>query len=386
MADVSAQTAVQTREPLTDLQTRLLAQKTLLISELAEAIDNHFNNMMMSVTSYAELELKKASSTGRRNLEQVLDKANRAARLMQKLLAFGRTRTLAPRLLEVNELVEGDAELLQQLLGEEIHLELDLQEDLPRVRADAVSLEELLLTLAIHARNAMNGRGKFSLATEAVRVPQDMPVDGTLARGQYVMLSISDSSSAARASSSNDPPASQNLRISLALAAIHAIVRESQGVIRITGEPGRQTKLNIYFPAVEREILTAVTGTIEKSSAAKTILVVDDDDAVRIPAAEFLKMEGFKVLQAKTGPEAIHIASQNRSPLDLLITDIFMPAMSGRQVAKELGEAHPGLKVLFMSGDASESLQMGEDSAIGILHKPFRLDKLNQEIRTLLQE
>jgi CheY-like chemotaxis protein len=381
MTDASAQAAVQSREPLTDLQTRLLAQKTLLISELAEAIDNHFNNMMMSVTSYVELELRKTSLAGRRNLEQVLEKANHAALLMQKLLAFGRTRTLASRLLEVNEIVEGAAELLQQLLGEQIRLELDLAEDLPRIRADAVSLEELLLALAIHARNAMNGIGKFSLATKAVRVPQDIPADGTLGRGQYIMFSISDSTS-----SSNGSSAPQDLRSNLAVATVHAIVRESNGIIRITGEPGRQTRLNIYFPAVECEILAETAENIEKSPAAKTILVVDDDDSVRVPAAEFLKMEGFKVLQAKTGPEAIHIATQNRSPLDLLIADIFMPAMSGHELAKELGQAHPGLKVLFMSGGASERVQSVEGSAIGVMQKPFRLDKLNQTIRTLLQE
>lgn len=385
MADASAQAAVPSREALADLQTRLLAQKTLLISELAEAIDNHFNNMMMSVTSYAELELKKASLTDRRNLEQLLDKANHAARLMQKLLAFGRNRTVAPRLHEVNEIVEGTAELLQQLLGEKIHLELNLQKDLPRVRVDAVSLEELLLTLAIQSRNAMAEKGRFSLSAKAVRVPHDMPSDGALARGQYVMFSVSDSSTA-QPTSPSATSATQSLRSSLALATVHAIVRESNGMIRITGDPGQKTRLNIYFPAVECEILPEVDETVEKTSSAKTILLADDDDAVRIPAAEFLKMEGFKVLQAKTGAEAIHIASQNRSPLDLLITDIFMPAMSGRQLAKKLGQAHPGLKVLFMSGDASESAQLGERLAIGILHKPFRLDKLNQTIRTLLQE
>jgi len=385
MTDVSAQAAVQSREPLNDLQTRLLAQKTLLISELAEAIDNHFNNVMMSVTSYAELELKKASATGRRNLEQLLNRANHAARLVQKLLAFSRTRTLVPRLLEVNDVITSTAELLQQVLGERIHLELNLQEDLPRVKADAVSLEELFLTLAIHARNAMNGAGKFSLGIKVIGVPQDMPADGTLPRGQYVMCCISDSSSGMQTSSSTEPAASHNLRSSLALATVHTIVRESNGIIRMTGEPGRQMRLNIYLPAVECEILTEASEPIEKPCTAKTILVVDDDDAVRIPAAEFLKMEGFKVLQAKTGPEAIHIASQNRSPLDLLIADIFMPAMTGRQLAKELGEAHPALKVLLMSGDASESSQMGKNTAIGILQKPFRLDKLNQKIRTLLQ-
>jgi CheY-like chemotaxis protein len=336
---------------------------------------------MMSVTSYVELELRKTSLAGRRNLEQVLEKANHAALLMQKLLAFGRTRTLASRLLEVNEIVEGAAELLQQLLGEQIRLELDLAKDLPRIRADAVSLEELLLALAIHARNAMNGIGKFSLATKAVRVPQDIPADGTLGRGQYIMFSISDSTS-----SSNGSSAPQDLRSNLAVATVHAIVRESNGIIRITGEPGRQTRLNIYFPAVECEILAETAENIEKSPAAKTILVVDDDDSVRVPAAEFLKMEGFKVLQAKTGPEAIHIATQNRSPLDLLIADIFMPAMSGHELAKELGQAHPGLKVLFMSGGASERVQSVEGSAIGVMQKPFRLDKLNQTIRTLLQE
>jgi two-component system, cell cycle sensor histidine kinase and response regulator CckA len=387
MADVPSGAVAQTSEQQPDLRTRLLAQKTLLISELAEAIDNQFNNIMMAITSYAELELKKASPTARRSLEQVVSNAGRATHLVQKLLAFSRTHVTAPRAIDLNEVIEGVRELAHQLTGERIEVALELQSDLPKIKADPVDLEELLLTLAIHARNAMAGSGRLLVSTKSIDVDGATNQHDKLAPGRHVVLSVSDAPAAARAQIADARlTATQDLRISLTLAAINGIVKEANGLIRIASEPEQQTNFTIFFPAVDSDANEEMDTLPEKTmSNAKTILVVEDDDAVRIPATEFLKMEGFKVLQAKTGPEAINIALQKRSPLDLLITDIVMPTMSGREVAKELLEMHSGLKVLYMSGDAGEAPTAGRHGD-DVLQKPFRLDKLNQKIRTLLGE
>jgi len=382
MADVSARAVAPAREPKTDVQTQLLAQKTHLLSELAEAVDNQFNNIMMSVTSYAELELKKASPGARHSLEQVLSNAGRAAHLIQKLLTFSRIRTTAPQYVELNKVITGIAELLQQLLGEQSEVVLNLQPDRQRIKADPVELEELLLSLAVHARNAMSGRGRFSLSTSLVEPEQAATIE-KLCPDKYVALSICHSGLANHVDC--QPLAAQDLRINLTMAAINRVVEEANGLIRISSGPEQGANFTIYFPAHEEDAPGEAQDTRDESlSTSSTILVVEDDDAVRIPTAEFLKMEGFKVLQAKTGPEAIKIALQKRSPLDLLITDIVMPTMSGREVAKELVEMHPGLKVLYMSGDATEAPVANRLVRDDVLQKPFRLDKLNEKIRALL--
>jgi len=383
MADNSLQTATRGLETQADLRTQLLAQKTHLISELAAAIDNHFNNIMMSVTSYAELELKK-NPAERRSLEQVVKNAQRATHLIQKLLAFSRNRTSAQQAVQLNEVVAGISDLLQPLLGEHVEVVLDLQPDIQRIKADPVELEQLLLSLAIHSRNAMSGKGKFSLCTKSARRSSNEK----LGPGPYVMLSVSDTGAGgtARAEEAKVAVNGQDLRISLTLAAINRIVKTAEGLMSIASEPERGTSFTIYFPAMEDDVTIEEDAAEKSLSGSRTILVVEDDEAVRIPAAEFLKMEGFKVLQARTGPEAISIASQKRSPIDLLITDIMMPNMSGREVAREMQEMFPGVKVLFMSGDASAAASTGPSSKEDVLQKPFRLDTLNEKIRSVLGE
>ncbi len=285
-----------------DLRTRLLAQKTLLISELAEAVDNQFNNIMMSVTSYAELELKKASPSAQRSLQQVLNNAGRATQLIQKLLAFSRTRTSVARLIDVNEVVKGIDELLHQLVGERIDVVVELQPNLPKITADPIDLEALLLTLAVHARNAISASGGFTLCSNAITVEHHSAMQDKLTPGKYVTLSVSDSGTQTLPA---DPhtAAAQDLRISLTLAAIHEIVKEANGLLRIASRPEQGTTFTIYLPAEENGVsIPAAEGVSERpSSQAKTILVVEDDDAVRVPAAEFLKMEGFKVPASQVG-------------------------------------------------------------------------------------
>jgi len=387
MADVSVKTAARSSElQAADLRTQLLAQKTHLIGELAGAIDNQFNNIMMAVTSYAELELKKAPPAGRRSLEQVLSNAARATHLIQKLLAFSRGHTSSLQALNLNEVIHGLKDLLQQLVGEGVEIEYNLQSGLGRISADAVELEELLLSLAIHARNAMGCTGKLSLITKSADLSRASNSLDKGSIGKYVTLSVSDAGpSAARSQNSASPDGKgHDLRMNLTLASINRIVKEAQGLVRISSEPDQGTTFTIYFPALESELSTEEKCFVETgTSSSKTVLVVEDDDAVRVPAVEFLKMEGFKVLQARTGTEAISIAQQKRLPLDLLITDILMPSMSGRELAKEFKGMFPGLKVLYMSGDASEASRAGQFQD-DILQKPFRLDKLNEKIRALL--
>jgi two-component system cell cycle sensor histidine kinase/response regulator CckA len=366
-----------------DLRTALLAQKTALIGELAEATANQFNNIMMAITSYADLELKKAPPKGRRSLEQVLSNAARATFLIQKLLAFSRKQVPSPQPLDLNNAITEIGDLIRQMVGERVEVVLNLDPHVQRIKTDHVELELLVLS----ARSAMTTGGKLTLSTESVDLNQGfIGANDNVAPGKYTMLSVCDTASG-HAPEQVVTGANQDLRINLALATVNGIVEDAHGLVRISSDPAKGTSFKVYFPALGKESPESPDPISPKSApTAKTILVVEDDDAVRVPAAEFLMMEGFKVLQARTGAEAIRVAQQNRSPLDLLVTDIFMPGMSGRDVAEQLLELCPNLKVLYMSGDAHEVA--GARGAKGaqnpILQKPFRLNKLKDKIHEVL--
>jgi CheY-like chemotaxis protein len=172
------------------------------------------------------------------------------------------------------------------------------------------------------------------------------------------------------------------------LAAASGIAKKSRGLVRVSSEPASGTTFKIYFPALGQDDSEAMAGSqaLKILPIARTVLVVEDDDSVRIPTTEFLKMEGFKVLQARTGPEAIHVVQKNRSLLDLLITDVVMPGMTGPEVAEKLIEMHPDLKILYMSGDVDQGAAWSDSAKSGqaVLQKPFRLNVLNNKIHDLL--
>jgi two-component system cell cycle sensor histidine kinase/response regulator CckA len=372
-----------------DLRTLLLVQKTELISEVTRATANQFNNIMMAITSYAELEMKSASPSQRRSLEQILSNANRATALVQKLSAISRKQSASHQPLDLNALVKGIGDIIEQLAGERVSVVYNLDPSIPMVNADTAEIEQLVLSLAINARKAMANGGKLTTSTELVDLDKESPGMGEIEHpGKYVMLSIDDTGSG-RLAEELSGSVNQDARINLSLAAVRGIVKNAGGCVRFNSEPGKGSSFNIYFPELKPDARPDGKRNFHRSAlASRTILVVEDDDAVRIPTSEFLKMEGFKVLQARTGDEAIHVAQQNRSRLDLLITDIVMPKMSGRQVAEKLLELHSDLKVLYMSGDADEApaSRKADHSRNAVLQKPFRLDALTDRIHELLGE
>jgi len=369
----------------------LLARKTEVISDLAGAVANQFNNIMMAVSSYAELELKKASSQEKRSLEQVLSNSARATSLIQKLLAFSRRQVPSRQPLQLNRLVTEIGNLLQLVVGDGIEVVLAVDPAVQNIKADRVELEQLILSLAIDGRNAMNCAGRLTVSTEIIKLNNKFIGTEDADPGRFVALSVTDKGGGIEPRKHNpqlDRTSNQDLRISLALAAASGIAREARGLVRVSSEPASGTTFTVYFPALEHDDSEATTGgqTLKILPIARTVLVVEDDDSVRIPTTEFLKMEGFKVLQARTGSEAIHVVQKNRSLLDLLITDIVMPGMSGPEVAEKLIELHPGLKVLYMSGDVDKAAPWNDPAKAGqaVLEKPFRLNVLNDKIHDLL--
>ncbi len=372
-----------------DLQTLLLAQKTELIGELTRTTANQFNNIMMAITSYAELEMKKASSSQRRSLEQVLSNAGRATALVQKLLAISRRQPPSPQPLDLNNVLTGISNLLEQLTGERVSVAYQLDPSIPMVNADPAEIEQAVLSLAINARHAMAKGGKLTVSTKLVDANKEsLGIDEIEQPGTYVMLSIDDTG---YARTTEEPVGNheQDARMNLSLAAVRGIVKNAGGCVRFNTEPGKGNSFNIYFPTLKQDAREDSKRSSRRNvPIARTILVVEDDDAVRIPTSEFLKMEGFKVLQARTGDEAIHIVQENRSRLDVLITDIVMPKMTGREVAEKLLDLHSDLKVLYMSGDTDEGhrTRTSHLPQNAVLRKPFRLETLKDRIHELLGE
>jgi CheY-like chemotaxis protein len=343
---------------------------------------------MMAITSYAELEMRNASPSQRRSLEQVLSNVGRATALVQKLLAFSSKQAHLPQPLNLSQVVAGIENLLEQLTSERVSLVYQLDENVPMVMAEMTEVEQVTLSLAIIARNAMQAGGKITISTRMVNLTKEASSEGDAEpQGEYVALSVDDTGSGAVAVAPTNY-SGLDTRVNLSLAAVRGVVKQAGGFVRVKSEPGKGNSFTIHFPALRQKSLDhSDCARARNTPASRTLLVVEDDDAVRVPTSEFLKMEGFKVLQARTGDEAIHAAQQNRSPLDVLITDIVMPKMTGRQVAGRLLELHPNLKVLYMSGDTeAQPLRPGESTPHAVLRKPFRLETLKDRILELLGE
>jgi CheY-like chemotaxis protein len=380
--DLPRQTDLQ---PQAELRTLLLTQKSELIAEIAQAMANQFNNLMMAVTSSAELELKKASAKDRHGLEQILTHATRATSLMQKLLSFSRKHASAPQCFDLNSAISEVSSLLKELVGEQTELILKLDAD-AEICADRIDVEQALFALVVIARNAMNGNGKLTISTSTKDLNQEfIGSSDDAAPGKYLALSLEHAGAKSGSSPHRDPADN----VTLSLSAVRGVVRSCHGLVRYSSQPEIGSSFQMFFPAStirtaedESQALPRVPAT------SRTILVVEDDDAVRLPAAEFLMMEGFKVLQARTGVEALNVVQQSRSALDILITDMAMPKMNGREVAAALLGQNPNLKVLYISGDPGRQAdaEAANSPTHAVLRKPFRLNVLRDRIHDLMGE
>jgi two-component system, cell cycle sensor histidine kinase and response regulator CckA len=390
MTAASASKPAPSRDSQDELRTLLLAQKSELIGELAQATANQFSNLMMAITGYAELELKKTNAKDRRALEQVLAQATHATSLIQKLLDFSRKHTPSPKPLELDSVVTQTVQLLKELCGTHTELVVKLGADSGIVHADRVDVEQALFVLILIARNAAAGTAMLTLSTSLAALNQEfIGAQDKAEPGNYVVVSVDSNDTTLGRGSVHEAGLDQSQRVSLSLEAVRGIVEDCRGLVRFSNEPGGSSSFKVFFPASGEAASDKASRALPRNPAVtRTILVVEDDDAVRMTAAEYLMMQGFKVLQARTGSEALNLVQQSRSPLDILITDIFMPKMNGHEVAAKLLEEHPDLKVLYMSGDPGRSSSSApcRTSADATLRKPFPLNTLRDKIHDLLGE
>jgi len=373
------------------------AERMEAIGRLAGGVAHDFNNMLMIIQGSTQLLLDSLGRNDplRRGLEDILKDGERADSLTRQLLAFSRKQVLQPAVLDLNVLVAEAARMLPPLLGENIELVLTLDPALGRVKADPGQVQQIIMNLAVNARDAMPEGGELVLATKNLVL--EAPLAGghdAIPPGSYVMLAVSDTGHGIKEEIRAhifEPFYSTKPRekgTGLGLATVYGIVDQSGGHIQVESEVGRGTSFTIYLPrvagALEAPRPAKVLGASLRGS--ETVLVVEDDDGVRKLTREFLKINGYTVLEARNGAEAIQIPARHPGPVDLLLTDVLMPGMNGREVAQQFVMLRPETKVLYMSGyteDAITNLGILEPG-VAFIEKPFSPDELANKVRSVL--
>jgi PAS domain S-box-containing protein len=359
------------------------AQKLEAIGQLAGGIAHDFNNLLTVITGRSHLALAQLPPDHalRRHIELIQTTAERAAALTRQLLAFSRKQVLEPRVLNVNAVVAGLAPMLRRLIGEDLELAAVPEAELGCVKADPSQLEQVILNLAVNARDAMPQGGRLTIETGNVEL------DEAYARchlgasaGRFVMLAITDTGHGMDAAvkarifepffTTKEPGKGTGL----GLATVFGIVKQSGGSIEVYSEPAQGTTFKVYLPQVEEAVdRTAAVAAPTLARGSETILLVEDDDEVRALARETLEGHGYAVIPAAAPAEALRLAGRHSGPIHLLVTDVVMPQLSGRGLAEQLTPGHRDLRVLYMSGYTSDAVVRHGVLAEGtaFLQKPF---------------
>ncbi len=371
------------------------AQRIEAVGRLAGGVAHDFNNLLTAILGYSDIVLEQLPGGDRlRHYVGEIKKAGeRAASLTRQLLAFSRQQVLAPLVLDLNAVVADMEKMLRRLIGEDIELVTVLAHDLARVKADPSQLEQVIMNLAVNARDAMPEGGRLSLATA------NFLVDETYAQrhvglkpGPYVTLTVTDTGCGMDAETLSrifEPfftTKEKGKGTGLGLSTVYGVVKQSGGYIEVESEPGRGTAFRVYLPQVE-ESLTNVKErepAAAPSSGAETILLVEDEESVRTLVESVLRSKGYKVIPAARGDEALALSEQYAQPIALMLVDMVMPRMSGRELARRLAPLHPETKVLFMSGYAGSSASDGLDADTHFIQKPFTSEALARKVRETL--
>ncbi len=390
---------VGTRAERQRLETQLIeAQKREVIGQLAGGVAHDFNNILSVILGYADLiadELD-ADSPLQEYTDEIRQASKRAVALTRQLLLFSSQETVEPVVLDLNGAVTDLDKMLRRLMGENIEMKVVPGEQIGRVRADAGYVGQVLLNLVVNARDAMPNGGKLTIATYNVTLdesytrthPEAIP-------GDHVLLSVSDTGTGmtrevqARLFEAFFTTKPKGRGTGLGLATCHTIVRQSGGHIGVYSELGQGTTFKVYFPRVEQALdpQAAALPASPLARGTETLLVVEDDDAVRHLAQGVLEAQGYQVLSAANGQEGLHLASDHAgSPISLVITDVVMPQMGGKVMAEWLKTMNPDLKILFTSGYTDDALaQHGVlEAGIEFLGKPYTPAALARKVRELL--
>ncbi len=366
------------------------AQKMDAVGRLAGGVAGDFNNVLTVITGYAELLHAEVPVTSplRRFVDEIVHAGERAAALTRHLLAFSRGSTAQPRVLDLNTVVAGMEPLLRRLLGENIELILLTTPGLGRVKADASQLEQAIVNLANNSRDAMPQGGKLVIETANVEL-EDGPGSQNIGvkPGSYVMLAVSDTGvgmdteTRSRLFEPFFTTKAPGKGSGLGLATVYGTIKQSDGHVTVYSQPGCGTIFEIYLPRVKEAVTVLPRKGLSKGS--ETILLVDDEDGVRKLMLAVLQSNGYDVLEAGNGTTALAAYEKNSHKIDLVLTDIVMPQMTGIELGRQLAERSPGLKILYISGYRDNPI-VGGDTPAAFLQKPFTPDVLLAKVREVL--
>jgi PAS domain S-box-containing protein len=367
------------------------------VGRLAGGIAHDFNNLLTIIKGYTELALQRgdAGPRVRTDIERIEDASERAAALVRQLLAFSRKQVLQPKNLDLSEIVLSLDKLLRRLIGEDIAMKTVVGKNLGTIKADPAQVEQVLMNLVVNARDAMPGGGKLMIETSNVELDKVYASEHVSVKpGRYVMLAVSDTGVGMNAETVAhifEPfftTKGGTKGTGLGLATAYGIVKQSGGYIWVYSEPGEGSSFKVYFPRVEEaaEKSASVAEELGASRGTETILLVEDDEAVRELTEVILETQGYKVICADGPIRAEEISAKRSREIDLVLTDVIMPEMSGRELVRKLSEVNPKLKVLYMSGYTDNVIAQGGvlEAGLAFLQKPFTPRALARKVREVL--
>jgi two-component system cell cycle sensor histidine kinase/response regulator CckA len=375
-----------------------MAQKMEAIGRLSGGIAHDFNNLLGVIIGYSQVMKRSLgpSHPSYEHAEEIEKASQRAVSLTRQLLAFSRQQVLEPAILTLNALVSDMEKMLPRLLGEDIKVDLNLDPALGQVKADQSQLEQVLMNLAVNARDAMPDGGKLTVRTanEVLDLAYTRQHPGSKP-GRYVVLAVTDTGTGM------DPETQAHIfepffttkerdkGTGLGLSTVYGVVKQSGGYIAVDSEKGKGSTFSIFLPRVEQAVEAPEAVSLKTLSVrgSETILLVEDSEPLRKLAHMFLKDNGYRVLTAADGEDALQVAKQHAAPIHLLLTDVVMPGINGRVLAERLGPWQPGMKVLYMSG-YTDSFIAGHgvlEQGIHLLHKPFTEETLARKVREVLE-
>ncbi len=375
------------------------AQKMEAIGHLAGGIAHDFNNLLTVIIGYTQLvwsSLPKSDPL-RSELDQIKFAARRAATLTGQLLAFSRQQMLAPKVLDLNTVLINLEPLLRRLIGEDITLDITPDPALGPIKADPSQVEQVIMNLAVNGRDAMPRGGHLIIETKGVELNrQSLPAESSLQPGRYVLLTVRDTGHGMNAETQArifEPfftTKGPGKGTGLGLSTVYGIVMQSGGQIRVSSEPDNGTAFFIYFPRVAEELGIADADLTQTADVrgTETILLVEDEEMIRGLARTIFHTHGYHLLEARDGQEALQIAEQHQRPIHLVITDMVMPGMGGRELGERLRASRPETKLLYMSGYTDDTIirHGGLDPGLAFIQKPFTPEDLIRKVLEVLMD
>jgi PAS domain S-box-containing protein len=369
------------------------SQKMEAIGRLAGGVAHDFNNLLTVITSYSDLVFQDLppDDPRRDDVDQVRKAADGAAALTRQLLAFSRQQVLEPKVIDLNSVVDNLKKILQRVIGEDVELTTVLAAELGAVKADVSQIEQILMNLAVNARDAMPTGGKLTIETTNVDYDPERQQRSDGSR-EFVMLAVTDTGTGmdeATKAKIFEPfftTKQPGKGTGLGLATVYAIVTQAGGFIWVYSELGHGTSFKIYLPHVDAVATTAAVARIDLPRGTETVLLVEDAAAVRAVARQVLQRQGYRVLEASEGEDALHLAARHQGTIDLVVTDVVMPRVGGRELAERLLAVRPETRVLYMSGYTDDSVVRHGilEGGVAYLQKPFSPEGLARKVREVL--